>query len=94
MRAKNAETNRDFEKKTRQTTTIVLTEVKETKIAKKVSNQACRKEEGRGGSCPSPDFGGSEGAAGQQRCAALLPAPRIFGRVIQRSSRLTREDFG
>ena len=38
MRAKNAETNRFCKKKTRQTTTIVLTEGKETKIAKKVSN--------------------------------------------------------
>ena len=32
--------------------------------------QACRKE--------GADFGGSEGAAGQRRCAALLPAPQIL----------------
>ena len=31
-----------------------------------------------GASAPPPDFGGSEGAAGQRRCAALLPAPPRF----------------
>ena len=33
-----------------------------------------------GGAAPPspPDFGRSEGAAGQRRCAALLPAPPDF----------------
>ena len=34
--------------------------------------------EGAGGAAAPPDFGGSEGAAGQRRCAALLPAPPDF----------------
>ena len=33
---------------------------------------------GAGGAAAPPDFGRSEGAAGQRRRAALLPAPRIF----------------
>ena len=40
-------------------------------------SQACWKGGGKGGSCP-PDFGRSEGAAGQRRRATLLPAPQIF----------------
>ena len=38
--------------------------------------QACRKV-GAGGAAAPPNFGRSEGAAGQRR-AALLPAPQIF----------------
>ena len=33
---------------------------------------------GAGGAAAPPDFGRSEGTAGQRRRAALLPAPRIF----------------
>ena len=40
-------------------------------------DQACWKRGGRGAAVP-PDFGGSEGAAGQRRRAGLLPAPQIF----------------
>ena len=39
--------------------------------------QACNKGGGRGGQAP-PLFGRSEGAAGQRRRAALLPAPPDF----------------
>ena len=39
--------------------------------------QACRKRGGRGAVAP-PDFGRSEGVAGQRRRAALLHAPQIF----------------
>ena len=44
--------------------------------------QACWKGGGQGwGSCP-PDFGRSEGAAGQRRRAALLPAPLDFWPLV------------
>ena len=39
-----------------------------------IQTQACRKRGGRGTVAP-PDFGRSEDAAGQRRCAALLHAP-------------------
>ena len=42
-----------------------------------VCTQACCMGGGRGGSCP-PDFGRSEGAAGQGQRAALLPTPPDF----------------
>ena len=40
--------------------------------------QACTKVGGWGGAAAPPDFGRSEGAAGQRRRAALLPAPPDF----------------
>ena len=39
---------------------------------------ACNRHVGRWGAAAPPDFGRSEGAAGQRRRAALLPAPPYF----------------
>ena len=42
-----------------------------------MNHQGCTKGRGRGAVAP-PDFGRSEGAAGQRRRPALLPAPPDF----------------
>ena len=50
--------------------------------SEQLNRDAGMSEGGRGGSCPPPDFGRSEDAAGQRRRAALLPAPPDFQTLL------------